>query len=191
MKHMCLSVALVFLLVFTISCGKKQEQAAETAPVEKETLAKKTASAEEKVVEGKTEAEATEETPEHKGDKVSYKLDGRVDGLESYDQGVKIVYKFDIVGIAASALAYKGDLLIAKAEKVGMRQTVANCLDIEVEETHFSQSGAVTYKGKMLFRFKEGTGRGERIEVKLISGERHQDLFREWPYGSRMPMGFH
>lgn len=103
--------------------------------------------------------------------------------LELYDQGVKMVYNFDAFEMVESALAYSGESLIAKAERVGMRPGEPGILDIEVAETHFHQkTGEIVYKGKMVFRCRTNMEWGERIKVTPLSGKRPRDLFREWPY---------
>lgn len=118
-----------------------------------------------------------------KSGKVYKSLDGRVQRLEFYDAGVKIVYAFDAFELVESAVAYRGESLIAKAERVGLRPNGPTILDIEVEETHFSpKTGDIVYKGKMVFRCRTNVEVGERIEVKPILGKRPRDLFREWPY---------
>lgn len=118
-----------------------------------------------------------------KSGKVYKSLDGRVQRLELYDQGVKIVYNFDAFQLVESALAYSGESLIAKAERVGMRPGEPGSLDIEVAETHFLQkTGEIVYKGKMVFRGRTNMEWAERIKVMPVSGKKPRDLFREWPY---------
>lgn len=118
-----------------------------------------------------------------KSGKVYKSLDGRVQKLELYDKGIKIVYNFDAFEMVESALAYKGESLIAKAERVGMRPVEAVTMEIEVAETHFHQkTGEIVYKGKMVFCCRANVEMGERINVTPVFGKRPRDLFREWPY---------
>lgn len=118
-----------------------------------------------------------------KNGKVYKSVDGRVQKLELYDQGIKIVYNFDAFEMVESALAYKGESLIAKAERVGMHPVEPVTMDIEVAETYFHQkTGEIVYKGKMVFRCRANVEMGERINVTPVFGKRPRDLFREWPY---------
>lgn len=118
-----------------------------------------------------------------KSGKVYKRMDGRVQKLELYDQGVKMVYNFDAFALCESAFAYSGESLIAKAERVGMRGGEPGILDFEIAETHFHQkTGEIVYQGKMVFRCKTNAEWGERTKVTPVSGKRPKDLFREWPF---------
>lgn len=120
-----------------------------------------------------------------KSGEVYRSVDGRVQKLELYDEDLKIVYNFDAFESVESALVYRGETLIAKAEEVGTSSNGPTALDvdIEVEETYFSpKTGDIVYKGRLVFRCRANVEMGERIEVKPILGERPQDLFLEWPY---------
>jgi hypothetical protein len=118
--------------------------------------------------------------------KVYKKIDGRVQRIEFYDKGVKLVYDFDPFQMVESASAYIGESLIAKAKKTAMRPREQFVMDIEVEETHFNQkTGEIVYKGTMMFRCRTNIEMGERLTVTPVLGQKPNDVFREWPWAIR------
>jgi hypothetical protein len=50
---------------------------------------------------------------------------------------------------------------------------------LEVEETHFSGSGAVTYKGKIFY----SVPLGNKVREEKIEGTKSTEIFGSWPAG--------
>ena len=90
--------------------------------------------------------------------------------------------KFGVYGIADTASAYDGSVLIAKAKAVKIIEKNPGPNHIEIEETHFNPSGDITYRGKLIFQF--GFGGGHIVEEKAISGVKRYQIFTGWPSGN-------
>lgn len=100
--------------------------------------------------------------------------------------GVRIEYSYDgdlgIHGVATGASAYRGTStqLIASAKVIGFSTEGEQARLLEVEETHFSSSGSVTYRGKIFFEI----GFISRVEKEVsLSGRKTMSIFQRWPMG--------
>lgn len=94
-----------------------------------------------------------------------------------YDYGGK----FGSLRIADTASAYEGSLLIAEAEAIRIIEKNPGPNWIEIEETHYSTSGSVIYRGKLFIRF--GFGGGKVVREEAISGRKRFSVFVGWPSG--------
>jgi len=84
-------------------------------------------------------------------------------------------------GIADNAAAYDGATLLAKAKAIKVIEKNPGPNQLEVEETHFSATGKVTYRGLLRFRF---SGDGAYVEEEMpISGQKEESYFSGWPSG--------
>ncbi len=103
---------------------------------------------------------------------------------QQYRYKIKYSYegKFGVYGIADTASAYDGNVLIAKAKAVKIIEKNPGTNHIEIEETHFNPSGDITYRGKLIFQF--GFGGGHVVEEKAISGVKRYQIFTGWPSGN-------
>jgi hypothetical protein len=90
--------------------------------------------------------------------------------------------EFGSLGIADTAAAYQGTRLIAKARALRIIKKQPGPNHILIEESHYSETGEVTYKGTLEFRF--GYGGGTLIEQRPISGEKQFNVFSGWPAGN-------
>lgn len=90
--------------------------------------------------------------------------------------------KFGQYGIADTASAYDGSVLIARARAVKIIEKNPGPNHIEIEETYFNPSGTITYRGKLIFQF--GFGGGHLVEEKAISGIKRYQIFTGWPSGN-------
>lgn len=90
--------------------------------------------------------------------------------------------KFGIYGIADTAIAYLNEKKIAEATAVRIIEKKPGPNQLEVEEIHFSPSGNVIYKGKIIFRF--GFSGAMPEETIAISGRKLLNIFNSWPAGN-------
>lgn len=90
--------------------------------------------------------------------------------------------QFGVSGIADTASAYDGSTLLAQAKAIRIIQKDPGPNQIEVEETHYSPTGAVSYRGKLRIRF--GFGGGYMEDEISISGRKQASYFTGWPSGS-------
>jgi len=90
--------------------------------------------------------------------------------------------QFGIYDIADTASAYNGSTLLAQAKAIRIIEKHPGPNQIEVEETHYSPAGVVTYQGKLRIRF--GFGGGYLEEEIPISGRKQASYFTGWPSGS-------
>ena len=95
----------------------------------------------------------------------------------------RIIYgyggQFGGYGIADSAQAFDGSTLLAEAKALRIVEKHPGPKQIEVEETHYSSVGVVTYRGLLRIRF--GLGGGQVEEEVPISGTKEQSFFVTWP----------
>jgi hypothetical protein len=90
--------------------------------------------------------------------------------------------QFGIYGIADTASAFDGSTLVAQAKAIKIIQKDPGPNQIEVEETHYSPTGAVSYRGKLRIRF--GFSGGYVEEEIPMSGRKQASYFAGWPSGS-------
>jgi len=98
----------------------------------------------------------------------------------------KIAYdykgEFGVYSIADTASAYAGDTLVAKARLLRLIDKASGPKDFEVEEEHYSDTGDVVYRGKIIFKYNMGdwvVG-----ETHPIQGRPRLAAFRSWPSGN-------
>jgi|GEM_PF-6767874 len=105
--------------------------------------------------------------------------------LSDSSQALTIKYgyggKFGRYGIADTASAYEGSTLIAEAVAIRIIEKDPGPNWIELEETHYSPSGSVIYRGKLFIRF--GFGGGQIVQQSTISGRKIFNIFGGWPSG--------
>ena len=106
--------------------------------------------------------------------------------LSDSSQALTIKYsyggEFGRYGIADTASAYEGSTLIAEAVAIRIIKKDPGPNWIEVEETHYSSSGSVIYRGKLFIRF--GFGGGQVVKERAISGRKIFNVFGGWPAGN-------
>ncbi|MDP8255826.1 MAG: hypothetical protein P9M14_08755 [Candidatus Alcyoniella australis] len=85
-----------------------------------------------------------------------------------------------VIGIASSAEAYVGNVLVGKAKALRIIEMEQGPNAIEVEETHFSPSGSVIYKGIVVYSFG---WRGSKLQERALRGKKRTDIFSSWPSG--------
>lgn len=89
---------------------------------------------------------------------------------------------FGIYGIADTATAFVDDQMVAEAHALRIIEKRPGPNQLEVEETHYSPSGRVVYRGRLIFRF---SGSGGRLEEQIpISGTKRNNFFSSWPAGN-------
>ena len=86
--------------------------------------------------------------------------------------------QFGITGIADTVKAYDGGRLVAEAKALKIIEKDPGPDHVEVEETHYTGTGAEAYRGKIIIQF--GFDGGKIIEEKPISGRRKFQVFRGW-----------
>jgi hypothetical protein len=101
-------------------------------------------------------------------------------------QASRITYsyqgQFGLFGIPDGAQAFDGTILLAEAKALRIIKATSGPNQIEIEETHYSSPGIVSYRGLLRIRF--GFGGGHVDEEIPISGRKESAFFVSWPSGS-------
>jgi hypothetical protein len=115
----------------------------------------------------------------HEGSgEIRYSHGSRAATRITYDYGGQ----FGMLGLADSAKAFDGSTLLAEAKALRIIKSPSGPNQLEVEETHYSPVGAITYRGLLRIRFDLGGGHVD--EEIPISGSKQQSFFVTWPSGS-------
>lgn len=153
-------------LLFLAGCGQEQQTPAKKVDAQSTSV--------------ESTAPANRATPEeHAEEGRSSRSSG------SRSMPIKIAYdykgEFGIYGIADTASAYAGDTLVGKARLLRLIDTTSGPKDFEVEEEHYSDTGDVVYKGKIIFKYNMGDWAvGQREPIR---GTPRFSVFRSWPAG--------